>query len=527
MRKIVIFIVLLFSILSFSNFSLSVLNLTTIGVDDGTLDYFPILYVTYQPFDFLSFKVTDYLKLTHDSFDLGMNSIFKPRYYYFETKFDIFGVNFKMDILKARLKKTQTEKFEGLRLGGLKFDYYGVGMDIKGDKFSLGVAYDIDYNNFAGYLQIELFGFNFGGYYETKYNQVSFDLTKSIDFGKFSIFAWGALSAKTTDIANFSYLIGARVNFGDFAFSTQYLKLGANKYDADYLDGDPNSVAFSSDAWAYYMDIDYTLNDYNFGLFLRYNSVWASNPSYLPLYGLKVSFKDFVFKIGNGDLIANISGEQKIAVELNYFYTLEFDRISLFGSKKKEISPIVVEKNKESAEIYNTVMDVILGEEGKTYVVKGIIASPKDLLSKGSFYIQDETAGLMIYAPSLMENLEVGDVVVVNGRSKLWNGIIEIVAKNVEKVGRKTPRPDVLTSLSKTFISSFVYVEGVVKEKRKFDFIVDTREFLIKIYLKKGTNIDISEVEVGKKVKVQGMLTVYKGEYEILPRYQEDIIIIQ
>ena len=58
----------------------------------------------------------------------------------------------------------------------------------------------------------------------------------------------------------------------------------------------------------------------------------------------------------------------------------------------------------------------------------------------------------MIYAPGLTEEINIGDVVVVTGKSKLWNGIVEIVADHVEKVGTATPKADVLTSLSKTFI---------------------------------------------------------------------------
>ncbi|OOC44131.1 DNA-binding protein [Thermosipho sp. 1074] len=517
MRRIFISLALLFFILSFSgNFSLSILNLTTMGLDDGAFDYFPILYVTYQPFDFLAFKVTDYLELSHDSWNLGTYSIFKPRYYYLEGKFDLFGYDVKLDVLKTRLKKSQTEKLEGLRVGGLKFDYYGAGLDVKIGKINLGAAYDLGLGSVAGYVQADLFGFKLGGYYETKYNQISLDVNRSFDLGNFSILAWTALSAKSSDIANFSYLVGGKVNFNNLALSTQFLSLGVNRYDADFQTGDPNDVAFLPNAWAYYLDVDYALNDYVLGVFLRYNSVWASDPNYLPLYGLKLAYKDFTLKVGNGDLESNIAGEQKIIAELNYFYSLEFDKLFSFNSKL--VTP-VEEKKKE----FNSIMDVILGEEGKSFVVKGIVTSPKDLLGKGSFYIQDETAGLMIYSPVLGGDLNVGDVVVISGKSKLWNGVIELVANNVEKVGSAKVIPDVLTSLSKTFISAFVYVEGVVKEKNKYNFKVDTGDFIIKVYLKKGTNIDISNLNVGQKVKVQGILAVYKGEYEILPRWQEDI----
>jgi hypothetical protein len=222
-------------------------------------------------------------------------------------------------------------------------------------------------------------------------------------------------------------------------------------------------------------------------------------------------------------LISNISGEQKIAVELNYFYSLDFDKLFV----KKAPSLKTEKKEMESVTTYNSIMDVILGEEGQTYTVKGIVTSPKDLLGTGSFYIQDEVSGLMIYAPGLTEEINLGDVVIVTGKSKLWNGIIEIVADKVEKIGTSIPKADVLTSLSKTFISSLVYVEGVVKEKHTYDFIVDTGSFIIKVYIKKGTNIDLSNVQVGTKVKVTGILTTYQGEYEILPRWQEDIEVLE
>ncbi|MBO8161710.1 MAG: DNA-binding protein [Thermosipho sp. (in: Bacteria)] len=520
MKKIVLFMVLVISMLSFSgSFSLSVLNLTTIGMDDGSLDYFPIVYVTYRPFDFLSLKVSDYLLLSHDTWTFGSFSIFKPRYYYLESKFKISNFDITLDVLKARLKKTQTEKLDGLRVGGLKFDYFGAGAFVRFGKFDLGVAYDTS-NLFAGYAQADLLGFKIGGYFETKYQQISMDLNKSFGFKNININTWAALSAKTSDIANFSYLVGAKLQYKNISFSTQYLKLGSNPYDADYQEGDPNSVAFTPDAWAFYADLDYNFNNYILGVFLRHNSEW-STAGYLPLYGAKLTFSDFTLKIGNGDLESNIAGEQKIAVELNYFYSLDFDK--LFGMKRVSISEKTGPEIKSETSSYNSIMDVILGNEGETYIVKGVVTAPKDLLGKGSFYIQDEVAGLMIYAPALTDMVNVGDVVIVTGTSKLWNGIIEIVASNVEKVGEAVPKADVLTSLSKSFLSSLVYVEGVVKEKNKYDFMVDTGEFIIKVYIKKGTNIDISNIKVGTAVKVTGILSIYKGEYEILPRWQNDV----
>lgn len=530
MKKFLITLMVLFSFIVFAgNFSLSVLNLMTIGLNDGSFDNFPILYATYKPFDFLKFKVNDYLALSHDVWNIGDFSIAKPRYYYLEGKFNIFGVDLTIDALKARLKSTQTEKLDGLRVGGLKFDYYGLGLFARYGVFNLGGAYNLDNNTFAAFSKIDLFGYDFGVYYENRYNQLSADMNKEFNFGNISLDMWGALSAKTDNLMEFSYLVGARAKYNNFELSTQFLKIGANVYDVDFQTGDPIDKLLNSNDWAIYADLDYHLNDYVLGIFVRYNSVWVES-NMLPLYGAKLSYKDFTLKVGNGDLLSGDSfgGKQLIAVELNYFYSLDFENLLNFSFGKKEnISAEKVEKQIGEKTSYSSLMDVAFGQEGAIYTVKGIVTSPKDLLGKGSFYIQDEVSGLMIYAPSFTESLETGDVVVVTGKSKLWNGIVELVADSIEVVGKDKPKADVLTSLSDVFLSSLVYVEGVVKEKRKYDFVVDTGEFLIKVYLKKGTNIDISNLSVGSKVKVTGILTLYKGEYEILPRGQFDVEILK
>jgi len=39
------------------------------------------------------------------------------------------------------------------------------------------------------------------------------------------------------------------------------------------------------------------------------------------LIGVKLLYKDFTLKVGNEDLNSKISGDQKIVVEWNYFYS--------------------------------------------------------------------------------------------------------------------------------------------------------------------------------------------------------------
>jgi len=495
-----------------SSLSLSLFNITTLGISDGNLDYFPIMYLTFQPLDFLSFKITDYVALSHEKWEVGEYSIFKPRYYYLEAKFPWLDNDVTVDVLKSRLKRTLTEKMDGLRVGGLEFDYYGVGGYIKGKRFSAGVAFDTSNNVGALYGQLSLGDVEFGAYYENRYDQVSFDMSAEFSLSRLENEVWGAFAAKTGTLDSPSYLLGGRSRFGSFEAAFQYVKVGANKYDADFQTGDPNEVGENS--WAAYGELGYHFGNYFGAVFFKHNSKWESE-GVAPLYGMKLSYKDLSLLIANGDLDSNIVGDQKILLEWNYFYSLDFE-LPTFVVAKKVPTP--------KTEAFDKISDVYTLPLGSHFKIRGIVTSPRDLLGKGSMYIQDDTGGIMVYGSAIPADLQIGDVVVVQGSSKVWYGITEIVADSVEKAGSARPQVIRLSSPSKEYLSNLVMVTGSVVSKGKYDFIIDTGNYRIKVYIKKGTNIDLSRIVEGARVQVMGILSIYKGELEILPRTQSDIV---
>jgi len=514
-KRVLLLLVLLVAITSLgSSLSISLFNITTLSISDGNLDYFPIMYFTYQPLDFLSLKITDYVALSHDNWEVGGYSIFKPRYYYLEVKVPWLNNDVTIDVLKSRLKRTLTEKLDGLRVGGLKFDYYGVGGYIESKSFSVGAAFDTSNNVGAFYGQLSLGGVEFGAYYENKYDQVSFDMNAKFGLSRLENEVWSALAAKTSTLDNPSYLLGCRSSFGGFEAALQYVKVGANKYDADFQTGDPNDVGENS--WAAYGELGYHFGNYFGAVFFKHNSGWA-NEGIAPLYGMKFSYKNLSLSVANGDLDSNIMGDQKILLEWNYFHSLDFE-LPTFTYAKKIPTP--------KTEAFDKISDVYALPLGSRFKIRGIVISPKDLLGKGSMYIQDATGGIMVYGSAIPADLQVGDVVVVQGASKVWYGITEIVADSVEKVGSAQPRIIPLPSPSREYLSNLVMVVGSVVSKGEYDFIVDTGGYRIRVYIKKGTNIDLSRIVVGAKVRVTGILSIYKGELEILPRRQSDIVSI-
>ncbi|MFN3328320.1 MAG: nucleotide-binding protein, partial [Fervidobacterium pennivorans] len=71
--------------------------------------------------------------------------------------------------------------------------------------------------------------------------------------------------------------------------------------------------------------------------------------------------------------------------------------------------------------------------EGTLVEATGVVlVQPNNLMSKTA-WIQDQTAGIMLYGN--LPSLKIGDVVKVVGKTKLYYGILEILPEKVEVIG--------------------------------------------------------------------------------------------
>ncbi|KLO22864.1 hypothetical protein X275_04905 [Marinitoga sp. 1197] len=143
-------------------------------------------------------------------------------------------------------------------------------------------------------------------------------------------------------------------------------------------------------------------------------------------------------------------------------------------------------------------------------------------------YIQSENsdAGVLLYwqDSSIKDKLTVGDLIEFEGAIKVYNGEIEIKPDNYEvKEHNKDVTPKALTSslLEKWTINGdettpnmiLVTTEGTVLEidSKTATLTVEDLQTNIIAYLYSG----FSGVSQGDKIKVTGILKLYKGEWEI------------
>lgn len=517
----------------------------TYDMNAGNIDNFPIVYWTITPpapLDSFAIKLTDYLTYTHGTFKLLDYNLIIPRYYFVDTR-----MNFNTDYVRTlylafgrmRLSRGLTSKYESVQLGGLRFDTYntsvtepglgGLAGYISGTvadySYELGGAYSLELNKYALYGTLTTQFGSFGVYYENRYYQLSLNYSNSQKFSFGTLDYWAGVGAATNTLNEPSFLVGTRLSSGPWFGAAQFAWIGGNKYDVSFATGEPSNPNVPR-SWNVMGEIGYNLPGMYIGLFAKYNSSWASS-GWLPLYGVKLNVADLSISLANGDLYASTSlpTTQFALLKLTYTYQTSVDLMSTFQSVVSSLMPKPAVEQKEEKQPAIKIADLYKMPEGAKVTVSGTVLAPVGLLSGSTTYIQDETAAIMLYGRSIPTSLNVGDVVLVSGSTKVYNGILEIIVDSVTVVGKAAVKPVVLEELSDRYLSNLVTVEGVVESVAKDNFILDTGKFKVKIYIKSATGISLAQISEGKTVKVTGILTLFRNELEIQPRSQDDIVV--
>lgn len=172
--------------------------------------------------------------------------------------------------------------------------------------------------------------------------------------------------------------------------------------------------------------------------------------------------------------------------------------------------------------------------------VKGRVTAPPGVLGSRNMYIQDDTAGILIYLPkdhNLYFNL--GDKVTVVGNVRTFHEEFEIVVdersdvKFLEPGLPLPPLPIVTTSLLEPYEGMLVMLQGyTVRFKGRTTFWLDDGTDPAKVYLRQSTGIKKPYIDRDTPVTVVGIVSQYseeddpsRNDYRLLPRYQTDLII--
>ena len=221
----------------------------------------------------------------------------------------------------------------------------------------------------------------------------------------------------------------------------------------------------------------------------------------------------------------------------------EQEEKSITGEKEPEESTakIITETETPEKNIAKTITETKVSESfmdiekarellGETVSIKGVVTAPPGIFRDDVMYIQDSTAGIKVYSRVLNDlDIKLGDVVRIEGVIDRYYENIEIKFLKTEKIsilGNETPYSLSLSiKEAKNREGSFIAIEGTVTKVYRNKFFIRDESDEIIVYIDKDTGISIS-VKTGDRVKISGVISQYKEDIEILPRYDEDIQLI-
>lgn len=171
--------------------------------------------------------------------------------------------------------------------------------------------------------------------------------------------------------------------------------------------------------------------------------------------------------------------------------------------------------------------------------VSGRVTAPPGVLGKRAMYIQDDSAGILVYLPKDHRlSFNLGDKVKVEGNLRDFHGESEIVVKRRSKVKFVEPGPPVhplpieTTNMLDPYEGMVVMLRGqAVRFHGRTTFWLDDGTDPAKIFIRNTTHIKKPFLERGTPITVVGIVSQYsksqpglRTDFRLLPRFQEDLI---
>jgi len=172
-------------------------------------------------------------------------------------------------------------------------------------------------------------------------------------------------------------------------------------------------------------------------------------------------------------------------------------------------------------------------EIGEQVLVEGTVSVAPGMLSKQYFYMQDNSGGIQIYSyHALFPEINIGDVIRVSGeisqisgekRIKIFSfADIQILENLIDK---NDPVFVEINNLNDELIGVNIATAGIVKETSGSTFIIaETSE--LKVVIKNTSQVKKPRMKKGQKVYVEGILSVYNGQYRLLPYHINGVKIL-
>ena len=212
---------------------------------------------------------------------------------------------------------------------------------------------------------------------------------------------------------------------------------------------------------------------------------------------------------------------------------------NVFGAPKTVQGSKIVKKSNYVKPVIITTLENIRNEDvGDKVQVVGVVAVGPGVLGTQFFYIvatsSEQTigqAGVQIYMYKKdFPDLSIGDRVEVIGELAESGGEARIKTsekndiKKIDHVGEPQARMVEIAEVGEQLEGQFVSVNGEITELKSSYMYVDDGTEEVKVYFKSGAGIKKDVLQEGDIVSVTGLVHQTKSEYQLLPRFQKDIV---
>jgi uncharacterized protein YdeI (BOF family) len=169
--------------------------------------------------------------------------------------------------------------------------------------------------------------------------------------------------------------------------------------------------------------------------------------------------------------------------------------------------------------------------------VEACVSVPPGVFSDRYIYLQDATGGIQVYLSSRVGDfpaMRLGDRVAVHGRIAKSGMERQIDLQDAGAIqvrggcGAIAPTRFTIDRISKNDFGSLIEISGnVVSINPPYEFAVSDASGEILIYIDATTRLRMSQIARGQSVRVIGIVSQSRNRLAVLPRYAEDIAILQ
>lgn len=170
-------------------------------------------------------------------------------------------------------------------------------------------------------------------------------------------------------------------------------------------------------------------------------------------------------------------------------------------------------------------------EVGTKVKVNGVVSVGPGILGSQIFYLAGSGVQVYCYKKDFPK-LKIGDLITVSGELADYRGEtrIKITQQADIKIIKKDQVIPIhqlkIDQINENLEGSLVSIEGQLIESSSGYWYIDDGSGEIKVYIKSNTGIEKPKVKEGDWLKIIGVVSQYDDDYRLLPRFQEDIILL-